>query len=57
MQDYVAIFGIEEHRDLWEECFRKKYLYREIQLGRASHASMLVNIKFAHRLEEVFKTG
>jgi hypothetical protein len=57
MDDYVAIFGIEELRNVWEKCFATKFLYREMLCGKAEHASKLVNTKFAHTYERVFRTG
>ena len=56
-EDYVAMFGIRELRNVWKKCFKTKFLYREMMCGKAELASKLVNAKFAHIFERVFATG
>lgn len=56
-EDYIAIFGIRELRNVWKKCFKTKFLYREMMCGKAELASKLVNAKFANIFERVLITG
>jgi hypothetical protein len=57
MDDYLALYQMEELRGIWPEFFRKRVLYRELMLTRAEKMSKIIFEKFLHRYAEAFETG